>query len=254
MRVRAIFYDFDGTLRMDVPQSIDAFMGVARALGVETGPADFARLARWEHAYLAQSAELRADEMAFPTKRDYRTNFCRRRLLALGAAADRAATLAPGAYERMADNYRPEDTIPEDLLETLRTLKETGYFLGVLSNRKKPITDYLSELGLGKFFDLAICAGEAGIYKPDPGAFHYLLDKARISARESVYVGDNYYADVVGARLAGMTPVLFDLRNIFCEADCAVIQAHNQILSWIARRMAYKSDREIYGLPYDNSL
>jgi putative hydrolase of the HAD superfamily len=83
---------------------------------------------------------------------------------------------------------------------------------------------------------LALFAGEAGLYKPHPGVFHYLLEKAGVPADEALYVGDNYYADVVGARQAGLQPVLFDLHDLFPEADCPVIQAHSQIYSLLGRR------------------
>jgi predicted HAD superfamily phosphohydrolase YqeG len=36
-------------------------------------------------------------------------------------------------------------------------------------------------------------------------------------------VGDNYFADVVGARNAGIQPILIDPVNLFPEADCVVI-------------------------------
>lgn len=231
MPIRAIFYDLDGTLRINEPHSWNVFTDFARELGFETSPADLVQLVRWEHAYFAESPELHADQAAFPNRTDFWANFSHRELLALGAGPEQAAALSPRLAQRMLDEYRPADKIPEDLFETLQTLKAAGYLLGVLSNREKTFTDYLLELGLGNFFELAICAGEAGIYKPDPGVFHYLLEKAGVSADESIYIGDNYYADVVGARQAGLTPVLLDLLGIFDAPDCAVIQAHSQIFS-----------------------
>jgi putative hydrolase of the HAD superfamily len=46
----------------------------------------------------------------------------------------------------------------------------------------------------------------------------------------ALYVGDNYYADVLGARAAGLEPVLIDPDEIFPEADCAVIHCISEIL------------------------
>jgi FMN phosphatase YigB (HAD superfamily) len=50
----------------------------------------------------------------------------------------------------------------------------------------------------------------------------YLSDS---SPKETAYIGDNYYTDVVGARQAGLYPILYDPRNIFPGADCLVISA-----------------------------
>jgi ribonucleotide monophosphatase NagD (HAD superfamily) len=49
-------------------------------------------------------------------------------------------------------------------------------------------------------------------------------------------VGDNYYADVVGARQAGLEPVLLDVNGLFAEPDCLVIQAHSQLFALLERR------------------
>jgi HAD superfamily hydrolase (TIGR01549 family) len=229
MTIRAIFYDLDGTLRMNVPNSWRAFADFAKELGLHTGREDHLRIARWEHYYFAESPEICADRASFPDRPSFWANYGRRQLAVLGASPEQVCELAPELYQRMNDDYRPADTIPDDLVKTLENLKERGYLLGVLSNRDESYSGYLAERGLGEFFSLAIFAGETGMYKPNPGVFHYLLEKAGVSAEESIYVGDNYYADVVGSREAGMTPVLLDVNGVFDEPDCPVIQSHSQI-------------------------
>jgi FMN phosphatase YigB (HAD superfamily) len=52
-----------------------------------------------------------------------------------------------------------------------------------------------------------------------------------VSAQETVYVGDNYFADVVGSRRAGLHPVLYDPRGIFPEADCSTIKSFDELMS-----------------------
>jgi phosphoglycolate phosphatase-like HAD superfamily hydrolase len=138
MSLRAVFYDLDGTLRLNVPNSWRAFAEFARELGLASTPADLHRVARWEHAYFAQSPEVLADTAAFPEPADFWLNFCQRELLALGADARQAVELAPQLSRRMDEDYKPDDRLPEGLLETLASLKADGYLLGVLSNRDKP--------------------------------------------------------------------------------------------------------------------
>jgi FMN phosphatase YigB (HAD superfamily) len=53
----------------------------------------------------------------------------------------------------------------------------------------------------------------------------------KLGAREVIYVGDNYYADVVGARSAGLQPVLYDPLGIFPDADCATIKSFDELNS-----------------------
>ena len=71
------------------------------------------------------------------------------------------------------------------------------------------------------------------IFKPEPGVFEHALKRANLSASEVAYVGDNYFADIVGARRAGLTPVLYDPNNIFPEADCITITSFDQLKSVI---------------------
>jgi len=46
---------------------------------------------------------------------------------------------------------------------------------------------------------------------------------ARSLPEETLYIGDNYYADVVGAQEAGMVAVLIDRERIFPDPDCPTI-------------------------------
>jgi predicted HAD superfamily phosphohydrolase YqeG len=46
-----------------------------------------------------------------------------------------------------------------------------------------------------------------------------------------MYIGDNYFADIVGSNSAGLVPVLYDPTNLFPEApDCHIIQSFNQLI------------------------
>lgn len=231
MTIKAIFYDLDGTLRVNLPAGWRVFSDYALELGTPVTEESLLKTGRWVHYYFAESAELHADKRAFSDARSFWENFSYRQLISLGSSQQDATELAPVIHNYMLSDYQPVDTVPDDLIHTLKTLKSQGYVLGVMSNRDKPFSDYLSELHLAEFFTTTICAGEAGIYKPNPGVFHYMLDKAGVSAGDSLYVGDNYYADIVGARNAGLTPVLLDVDGIFEDADCEVIQSHSQVLT-----------------------
>ena len=46
--------------------------------------------------------------------------------------------------------------------------------------------------------------------KPDPHIFNYTLAAVGVSAEEVVHVGDTYEADIIGARNAGIRPILID--------------------------------------------
>jgi len=48
-----------------------------------------------------------------------------------------------------------------------------------------------------------------------------------------IYIGDNYFADIVGAKNAGITPVLLDPGEIFPDAECSVIRSLGEIMEML---------------------
>ncbi|MGD9093049.1 MAG: HAD-IA family hydrolase, partial [Anaerolineales bacterium] len=60
-------------------------------------------------------------------------------------------------------------------------------------------------------------------WKPDPVVFQHAVQNYGIRPERVLYVGDNYYADVVGAENAGLVPVLVDPEGVFPDANCMVI-------------------------------
>ena len=47
-------------------------------------------------------------------------------------------------------------------------------------------------------------------------------------------MGDDYYADILGARNAGLVPILIDRRDIFPDADCQVIKEIGELISFLS--------------------
>ncbi len=103
--------------------------------------------------------------------------------------------------------------------------------MGVISNREKPFQAEIELLGLSPYFDFSMAGGEVNAWKPEPEIFLHACQRVEVSPQEAVYVGDNYFADVVGARRAGLQPVLYDPRGIFPEAECHVLASFDQLPS-----------------------
>ena len=232
--IKAIFFDLDGTLRHSVPEGGEVLTAYVAWLGLSVSAEDRLRGLRWEYHYWASSADLRDDLIAHSADTDnFWIEYSRRHLIALGASPEWADKFAAQTSAHMGEMYKPESVVPDDVRRTLPELKKAGYVLAVISNRDKPFQDTLDSHGLSEFFPYALAGGEVDIYKPEPGIFEHALRQLNVTARETVYVGDNYYADVVGARRAGLEPVLFDPNRIFPDADCATIQSFDELISVI---------------------
>ncbi len=114
-------------------------------------------------------------------------------------------------------------------MQLLPVLKEGGYRLGVLSNREKSFTEEMETLGLGSFFEVMLAGGELRMWKPEPHLFVHACEVMKVKPTEAAYVGDNYFADVIGARRAGLRPVLYDPRGIFPDPGCLRITSFGEL-------------------------
>ena len=95
-------------------------------------------------------------------------------------------------------------------------MKSSGHLLALVSNRSEDLAPLAERYGLAEFFDFTLWAGAVKSFKPDPVIFRTALQMAGAPDPARVlYVGDNYFADVVGARTVGMDAVLIDPRNVF---------------------------------------
>jgi putative hydrolase of the HAD superfamily len=232
--IKAIFFDLDGTLRHSVPSGGEVFTDYVMTLGLQVNEEARLNALRWEHLYWASSVDLRDDLLAHSIDTEnFWIGYSQRRLIALGASPEWSVEAAPNVSKHMGEFYKPESVIPEDVRRALPQLKEAGYILGVISNRDKPFQDVLQDHGIGEFFDFALAAGEVNVFKPEPGIFEHALRRVNLFPKEATYVGDNYYADVVGARRAGLQPVLYDPIGIFPDPDCPRIKSFDELNSII---------------------
>ena len=232
--IKAVFFDLDGTLRHSVPEGGQVFDEYVISLGLSLTNEDHLRAMRWEYLYWANSADLRDDLLAHSSdSENFWVEYSRRRLIAVGATPAWADEYAANVSAHMGEMYKPDSIVPEDVRRALPALKEAGYYMAVISNREKPFHDVLESHNLSSFFEFSLAAGEVDVYKPDPGVFEHALKRAGLNANDIIYVGDNYFADVVGARRAGLVPVLYDPMGIFPEADCTTIKSFDELKSVI---------------------
>lgn len=225
-KYQAVLFDLDGTLRFSRPPYAQAFYDYAVKLGASDSPESRRRAAQWAHYYWAQSEELLTDQRDLWDEQEQRfwTNYAVRSLLAFDCSAECAQSLALEVSRYMREEHVSEDFVPEEVPTTLQALKDAGYRLGLLSNRTRPYTELLEQLGLAVYFEAVLAAGEIDCWKPEPGIFQHVLERMGVVASQALYVGDNYYADILGAQSAGLSPVLFDPEQVFPDASCPVIQ------------------------------
>ncbi|MDH3943757.1 MAG: HAD family hydrolase [Anaerolineae bacterium] len=233
--ITTILFDLDDTLRHNDPKGHNFFWDFAESLGAPASEEDRRRAQKWAFQYWADSEHL-LDDLKIHGRGEeaFWHNYTMRHLMELGCTPEQAEELTPQIREHFDENYDPDDIVLPEARKALDDLHEAGYTLAVVTNRNEPVQEYVEELGLGSYFDFTLAGGEINSWKPKPGIFQAALQRAGASPDEAVYVGDNYYADIIGARNAGIHPILLDPHNHFPEADCPVIHSLAELQSVLA--------------------
>ena len=108
----------------------------------------------------------------------------------------------------------------EGAFELLEYLSEKKYKLHILSNGFKEVTYRKCELsGIKNYFETITSADEINIRKPHPEVYEYALNKAGAMKEESMMIGDDWIADVEGAKSFGLKVVFFDVFNDNYKAE-----------------------------------
>lgn len=125
----------------------------------------------------------------------------------------------------------PEDGIRSDLVTRTRVsanwcdirpgtrealMRLGGRFrLAVISNADGKIADILDQCGIADCFETITDSGIVGKEKPHPEIFHAAMKSLKVTAAESLYIGDVFSVDYVGATEVGMQSVLFDVAGAY---------------------------------------
>lgn len=116
-----------------------------------------------------------------------------------------------------------------DALDRLR--KE--YAIAVISNADGKIDAVLRRCGILDCFQSITDSGKVGHEKPHPAIFEAALRTMNASPAESLYVGDVYSVDYVGARRAGMQAVLFDVAGTYREREFPRVESLAGLEEWL---------------------
>lgn len=95
-----------------------------------------------------------------------------------------------------------------DVLPLLERL-HCRYRLALLSNYPcgRSIRDSLEKVGLTGVFDAVVVSGEVGFVKPHRAPFETVLARLDLPAAQCLHIGDNWLADIQGAKRIGMQAV-----------------------------------------------
>lgn len=223
MRYRAIFFDAGGTLIDLHPPREVLFIDIMRDLGYTLSTEASARAFEGTEEWFEERSALYQQDPERFWREWYET------LLAKAGFREKATELAP----LVAREFRQRLALRPiaDVVETLERLRTRDLIIGVVSNWDKALPEVLEKAGLSRYLDFVIASEAVGVSKPDPRIFQIALEIAGTPPGETLHVGDLYEYDVVGARSAGITPVLIDRADRYPNADCIRIRRLDEVAS-----------------------
>ncbi len=121
--------------------------------------------------------------------------------------------------QQLSDAYLAEMTkqafIEPDSFEVLRELHQKKYRLHIISDGFLEVQIIkLKVAKFSSFISQLIVSEEIGVLKPDKRLFEYALKKADTSKENSIFVGNDYENDILGAYNAGIDQVFYNRDNI----------------------------------------
>ncbi len=120
------------------------------------------------------------------------------------------------------------DTIRPGTAEQLRAIGER-YQIAVISNADGRIEDVLQKCGIARCFHTITDSGLVGYEKPHPEIFRHALMSTKAAPEESLYVGDVYSVDYLGATGAGMHAMLMDVPGAYRDKGVPRVESLEEL-------------------------
>jgi HAD superfamily hydrolase (TIGR01549 family) len=119
--------------------------------------------------------------------------------------------------------------------DTSARLQQIGkhYRMGVISNSDGKVSETLRTCGIAECFLGIVDSGNIGYEKPHPAIFEAALRELKTHAGESLYVGDVYSVDYLGATRAGMQALLFDVAGAYRDRELPRVESLEQLQQWL---------------------
>ena len=138
-----------------------------------------------------------------------------------GVEADMALATHAGQMFRVVS--MKFEHVYDGVFELLDTLKKKGKKIYLLSNAQYIFTGYeINALGLTPYFDGIVISSNECCKKPSTEFYNVLLKRYKLKKEETVMIGNDQYADIQGAKKAGLTAyyVHTEISPDYIESEC----------------------------------
>ncbi len=234
--IKAVFFDFFNTLANYHPPREQLQAAACREFGIEVEPhalreALFAGDLFYDEdiVHIPMSQRSEAERMALYARYEAKV------LEAVGVeVSEELALQIMAKFGTLMSEAGARFVLFDDVEPALAQLKARGLTLGLISNIDRDLSSTYDELGLSSSLDVLVTSLAVGAAKPDPAIFRIALERAGVDASEAIHVGDMYHSDIMGARSAGIRPLLIDRDGLHQEiSDCPRISSLGEVVGYL---------------------
>src|SRR5260370_1606600 len=137
-----------------------------------------------------------------------------------------------GPLVKNAENSANWDQIRHGTRESLDRISR-DYCISVISNSDGRIVEVLGRCEIVNCFQSVTDSGIIGYEKPHPAIFEAALRTMRARPEDSLYVGDVYSVDYLGARNSGMQEGLFDVAGANHDRGFPRVESLEALELWL---------------------
>lgn len=198
--IKAVFFDVDFTLIYPGPTfQAEGYRRACAAQGIEVDPSKF------DAATAASSIILdEVEEQIY--NHDLFVHYTASIIEHMGGRGSQVIEVARAIYEQWSVNHHFE--MYDDVAPVLESLQQQGFTVGIISNSHRSLDAFREHFSLANIITVSVSGYEHGYMKPHRSIFDAALERAGVTAAESMMVGDSLKHDIEGALRAGWRAVL----------------------------------------------
>lgn len=198
--IRAVFFDVDFTLIFPGPTfQADGYRRACALHGIEVDPLKF------DDATAASSFILdEVEEQIY--NHDLFVHYTASIIEHMGGRGPKVIEVAREIYDQWSVNHHFE--MYDDVAPVMEELQRRDLIVGVISNSHRSLDAFREHFSLANVITVSVSSAIHGYMKPHRSIFDAALELAKVSAAESMMVGDSLKHDIEGAVSAGWQAVL----------------------------------------------
>jgi putative hydrolase of the HAD superfamily len=124
----------------------------------------------------------------------------------MGGRGAKVLEVAREIYDQWSVNHHFE--LYDDVAPVMRELERRRLIVGLISNSHRSLDAFREHFSLANIVSVSVSGAEHGYMKPHRSIFERALERAGVTAADTVMVGDSIKHDIEGALNAGWRAVL----------------------------------------------